>query len=129
VSTVDGATKRTTRPSSQQDRDLRAIDSSAAPSRIAQVLYRVRCLLGRVFGWDRVRMRPEESLVSRLSARDRAESEVMPGTHRDSFSVLYQFADEALSEIRNATVHGYLCLALVPMASGTDSGSRGRTCC
>jgi hypothetical protein len=98
--------------------DVRAVDSSAAPSRIAQALYGVRRLLGRVFGWDRVQMAPEESLLSHLSARDRAESEVVPGTRQGSFRVVYQFPHEALSEIRNATVQGYVCLALEPVASG-----------
>src|ERR1700737_1522735 len=50
--------------------DIRALDSTAAPSRIANVLYGVRRFLGRVFGWDRVQMRPEESLQSRMSERD-----------------------------------------------------------
>lgn len=98
--------------------DIRAIDSSAAPSRVAQVLYAVRYLLGRALRWDRDRMRPDESLVSRLSAQDRAESEIVPGTRQGSFSVVYQFPHEALSEIRNATVQGYVCLALVPIESG-----------
>jgi hypothetical protein len=98
--------------------DVRAIESSAAPSRIAQVLYGARCLLGRVFGWDRVQMQPEDSLLSHLSARDRAESVVAPGTQQGSFRVLYQLSHEALSEIRNATVQGYICLALVPRAAG-----------
>jgi hypothetical protein len=98
--------------------DIRAIDSSAAPSTVAHVLYAVRCALGRVFGWDRVQMRPEDSLVSRLSERDRADSQVVPGTRQGSFRALYQFPNEALSEIRNATVQGYICTALVPRASG-----------
>jgi hypothetical protein len=98
--------------------DIRAIDSSAAPSAIAQILYGVRRALGRVFGWDRVQMQPEDSLVSRLSERDRAESQVVPGTRQGSFRALYQFSNEALSEIRNATVQGYICLALVPITTG-----------
>jgi hypothetical protein len=98
--------------------DVRAIDASAPPSRIAQALYNVRSLLGRAFGWDRVAMRDEDSLVSRLTARDRAESQVAPGTRQGGFRVLYQFPNESLSEIRNATVQGYICLALAPMANG-----------
>ena len=47
--------------------DIRALESAAAPSRIANALYGVRHVLGRVFDWDRVPMRPEESLLSRLS--------------------------------------------------------------
>jgi hypothetical protein len=98
--------------------DIRAIDSSAAPSAIAQVLYGVRHALGRVFGWDHVQIWPEGSLASRLSERDRAESQVVPGTRQGSFHALYQFPNEALSEIRNATVQGYVCLALVPITTG-----------
>jgi hypothetical protein len=60
--------------------DIRALESAAAPSRIANALYGVRRGLGNVFGWDQVPMRPEESLVSRLSERDRRDSEVTAGT-------------------------------------------------
>jgi uncharacterized protein DUF2867 len=34
------------------------------------------------------------------------------------FLLLYQFTGEALSETRNARVHGYVCTALAPTASG-----------
>src|SRR5919204_2649271 len=60
--------------------DVRALDSAAAPSRIATLLYGARHLLGRVFGWDRRRLRPEGSLLPRLSERDRRDSEITPGT-------------------------------------------------
>jgi hypothetical protein len=98
--------------------DIRAIDSSAEPSSIAQALFGLRRVLGRVFGWDRAQMRPEDSLMSHLSASDRAESQVPPGTRQGSFRAVYQFSNEALSEIRNATVQGYICFALVPKANG-----------
>jgi len=75
-------------------------------------------LLERVLGWDRRRLRPEESLLSRLSERDRRDSEVTPGTPDGSFLVLYQFPGEALSETRNATVHGFICTALARTATG-----------
>jgi hypothetical protein len=42
--------------------DIRALDSAAAPSRIANVLYGLRRFLGRVFGWDEVKVRPDEAL-------------------------------------------------------------------
>src|SRR4051812_16224880 len=60
--------------------DVRAIESSAKPSRVANVLYAARCILGRTFGWDRVQMRAQDSLVSRLTERDLLESEISPGT-------------------------------------------------
>src|SRR2546430_12457667 len=46
------------------------------------------------------------------SERDRRDSEITPGTLVGSFLLLYQFPGEALSETRNATVHGFVCTAL-----------------
>ncbi|HEX5963054.1 MAG TPA: DUF2867 domain-containing protein, partial [Gemmatimonadales bacterium] len=74
--------------------------------------------LGRVFGWDRIGMAPEASLLSQLSDRDRRDSQIVPGTPQGPFLVLYQFPTETLREIRNATVHGWVCLALAPIAAG-----------
>src|ERR1700737_351218 len=71
--------------------DIRALDSTVAPSCVANVLYGVRRFLGRAFGWDRVQMRPDDSLVSPLSERDRHDSEIAPGTPDGSFRVIYQF--------------------------------------
>ena len=98
--------------------DIRVLDSAVPPSRVVKALFGLRRLLGRVFGWDRVQMRPEDSLVSRLSERDRRDSEVVPGTLDGAFRVLYRFRNEALSEIRNATVQGYVCVALARTATG-----------
>ena len=98
--------------------DVRRLDRASAPSRTASVLFGVRRRLGRVFGWDRVPMPAEESLLSRLSERDRCESEITPGTFDGPFLVLYQFSGEALRETRNATVHGWISTALVPTATG-----------
>ena len=92
--------------------DIRVLDAGATPSRIVKALFGLRFFLGRLFGWDRVPTRPEDSMLSRLSERDRRESEITPGTHVDSFLVLYQFPRESLREIRNATVHGWICTAL-----------------
>jgi hypothetical protein len=60
-----------------------------------------------VFGWDRVQIRPEGSLLSRLSERDRRDSEVTPGTPFVSFLLLCQFPSEVPRETRNATGRGY----------------------
>jgi len=98
--------------------DIRALESAATPSRVASAIYGLRHFFGRVFGWDRVPMRPEDSLLPRLSERDRRDSEIIPGTPVGSFLLLYQFSGEALAETRNATVHGFLCTALAPTASG-----------
>ena len=98
--------------------DIRALDRAAPPSRIARALYGLRQLLGRLFRWDSGGIRPEDSLVSRLSEDDRRHSEIEPGTPDGSFLVLYRFPGETLSETRNATVHGYICMALARTASG-----------
>jgi hypothetical protein len=98
--------------------DLRALESTARPSRIATVLYGLRHLLGAVFGWDDNLMEPKYSLAASLSDSDRRNSEVPPGTPDGAFLVLYRFRNEELTEIRNATVHGYVCTALIPTAGG-----------
>ena len=80
-------------------------------------LFRLRWALGRVLGWDDEQHDPPGlSYVPRLQEADRARSEVPPGTREGPFRVLYVFANEALSELRNATVHGFMALALIPRA-------------
>jgi hypothetical protein len=72
-----------------------------------------------MFGWDDERHdAPAASYRHRLTDEDRAGSEVPPGTREGPFRVLYVFRDEALSEIRNATVHAFLALALTPRPGG-----------
>jgi len=60
-------------------------------------LYGLRHVFGRVFGWDRIPMRHEDSLLSRLSEGDRRDSEIIPALPLGSFLLLYQFPREALS--------------------------------
>jgi hypothetical protein len=98
--------------------DIRALESATPPSHIATLLYGLRYLLGRVFGWDREPMQPEDSFLERLSQRDRCESQITPGTLDGPFWVLYQFPREALRETRNKTVHGFICTALVSSPNG-----------
>jgi hypothetical protein len=114
VSSVDlpgGGTGRTVA-------DIRALESATAPSYIATYLYGLRYFLGRVFGWDRQPMWPEDSFLERLSERDRRDSEITPGTLDGHFWVLYQFPGEALRETGNRTVHGFICTALVSAPNG-----------
>ena len=98
--------------------DIRTLESATPPSHIATFLYDLRCLLGRIFGWDREPLRPENSFLERLSQRDRCDSEIKPGTLDGHFWVLYQFPGEALRETRNKTVHGLICTALVSSPDG-----------
>jgi len=56
--------------------------------------------------------------VHRLSEEDRARSTAAPGTPDGRFSLLYRFKNEQLSELRNATVHGFLSLSIRPTPGG-----------
>src|SRR5262245_60493533 len=80
---------------------------------VVRALFALRWWLGRVFRWDdESHDPPGESYIQRLTEADRAQSQVPPGTRDGKFRVLYVLRDEAVSEIRNATVHGFLASAL-----------------
>ena len=82
-------------------------------------LFALRWALGRAFGWDDERHDPPSgSYVNRLTEADRSRSQVAPGTREGPFRVLYVLGEEVLSEIRNATVHAFLALALTPSPGG-----------
>jgi len=82
-------------------------------------LFALRFALGRAFGWDDERHDPlGVSYVHRLAEADRSQSQVPPGTREGPFRVLYVLGNEALSELRNATVHAFLALALMPSPAG-----------
>lgn len=98
--------------------DVLHFHATTPRSLVERALYGVRHGLGRTFGWDQVLLSPEDSLVSRLSEKDRRDSETPPGTPDGAFRVVYRFRNEQLSETRNATVQGYICIALAPRSSG-----------
>jgi hypothetical protein len=82
-------------------------------------LFALRWALGRAFGWDDERHDPPSgSYLNRLAEADRSQSQVAPGTREGPFRVLYVLGEEALSELRNATVHAFLALALTPSPTG-----------
>jgi hypothetical protein len=103
-------------------RDASAIlfgDPRPSKNFAVRVLFALRWALGRAFGWDDGRHDvPGASYFHRLSEADRSQSQVAPGTRDGRFRVLYVFANEALSELRNATVHAFLALALTPRPGG-----------
>src|SRR5437867_9812604 len=101
--------------------DARAIlfGDRRPPDVAVRGLFALRWTLGRAFGWDDERHDPSsESYVNRLAEADRSQSRVAPGTREGPFRVLYVLGEEALSEIRNATVHAFLALALAPSPGG-----------
>lgn len=76
-------------------------------------LFAIRRLVGQLLGWDASAARWDEELYShRLTAEDRERSRVNPGTPDQLFRTVYVFEKEALSEVRNATVHAFSSLAL-----------------
>jgi hypothetical protein len=103
-------------------RDARAVlfdDRSQATNIAVRGLFALRWALGRAFGWDDERHDPSGmSYVHRLAEADRSQSQIPPGTREGPFRVLYVLGDEAVSELRNATVHAFLALALRPSPGG-----------
>jgi hypothetical protein len=90
---------------------------SASP--LARALFAFRLWLGRVFGWDRPRHDPPEmSYLARVPRALQARSVVQPGTVERGFRLLYVVGQESLAEIRNATVHAFLCAALQERPGG-----------
>ncbi|HVQ35740.1 MAG TPA: DUF2867 domain-containing protein [Candidatus Bathyarchaeia archaeon] len=88
-------------------------ENLAAANPAVRLLFAFRWWLGRVLGWDRDRAgTAETSYLHRLTAEDRQGSLVAPGTKEGPFTVLLVSEREAISEIQNATVHGFSVFAL-----------------
>ena len=82
-------------------------------------LFRLRTLVGVVFRWDRADSDEYASpYSSRLTSEDHHGSLVAPGSRDGPFRVMYVGVDEALSEIRNTTVHAFSSMALRPAETG-----------
>ena len=87
--------------------------------RLVRLLFALRTLLGRVFGWDREDpAAPLRSYLRRLTPEDHARSVDQPGAKRGPWTSLYTFDREALGEIINRTVHAFVLFALEPAVGG-----------
>jgi len=87
--------------------------AAATAGAAVRALFAIRRGLGRLFGWDASTDRwTDEYYTNRLTDDDRARSLVEPGTDDGMFTVVYVFPGEALSEVRNATVHAFSCMAI-----------------
>jgi hypothetical protein len=86
---------------------------------VVRLLFGIRHVLGRLFGWDApAHERPELSYRARLPP-DLVSRSIEPSGSMDGpFRVLYLFEREGLQEIRNATVHAFLAYALVEAPAG-----------
>jgi len=102
--------------------DVRALISTGdllGANPVARALFAFRLWLGRVFGWDRPRHDPpQSSFLSRVAPPLQERSLVQPGTMEGGFRLLYLIEKESLAEIRNATVHAFLCAALCERPDG-----------
>jgi hypothetical protein len=99
-------------------RALLSMESITAANGAVRLLFGLRAWLGQLFGWDREPPEaPRESFLQRLSAADRESSLVAAGTPEGPFRVLFVSPQEAISEIQNATVHGFSVFALVERTS------------
>jgi hypothetical protein len=99
--------------------DLLSPERSGTASAPTRFLFALRRLLGRVLGWDREPAAGrDESYLGRLSEAERAASRVPPGTPQGPFRTLLVTPSEAISEVRNATVHAFSVLALEERPGG-----------
>jgi hypothetical protein len=102
--------------------DLRALvprEGLTAGDPVVAGLFALRFWLGRKLGWDSPEHDPPEaSYLARMSDTLEARSLVKPGTAVGGFRLLYVLGNEALAEVRNATVHAFLCLALSRQGEG-----------
>jgi len=86
---------------------------------VVRTLFQLRAWLGRVFRWDSSDRTPSaQSFIHRLSDEDRKQSVVEPGSSDGPFTVIYVRPFEAVSEIRNATVHAFSVLAFEQWSGG-----------
>lgn len=100
-------------------RDLLSVESVTKANAAVRFFFGLRAGLGRVCGWDREPAQASrESYLLRLSAQEREGSLVSPGTPEGPFRVLHVSRREAISEVQNATVHGFSVFALVENPTG-----------
>ena len=84
------------------------------PSPIVRALLTIRVALGGLLGWDRERDVPvKESVASRLTAADVANSWAPAGRREGPFRMVYRFDNEQLLELSNRTAHAAVLSTLV----------------
>ncbi len=102
-------------------RMVTSFDEAKPRLSVVGVLFAIREMLGRAFGWDDTADDP-----SRPSLRDRLPADLResPSTVSPAmFTPLYQLDDEWAAELINQTVHGVIHLGWVPNETG---GYRGQ---
>lgn len=95
---------------------LMAGSTERQPNPAVRGLFALRGWLGRAFGWDDPQdPRQPPSYQDHLTEADRGRTLEPPGSG-EFFQVLYTFERETLAEIRNRTVHAFVCFAIAPDA-------------
>ena len=93
--------------------------TAVAANFAVRMLFRIRKTVGWMLWWDREHESwADEYYSRRLTPQEREASLIPPGTQDSIFRIVYVHPYEALSEIRNATVHAFSCLALRPTMNG-----------
>ena len=83
------------------------------------MLFAIRGFLGRIFHWDEPRTRRlSESYRDRIDPTVLARSRAAGRKERGPLETLYELDNESLGEGRNATVHAFMAVALVPRGDG-----------
>lgn len=106
--------------------DLRAVatmERMLGASALVRALFGLRGWLGRIFRLDiwppeRDGATDTSSFAARLTADDRARTRLATGTPDGPFRLLYEFENESVGEVRNATVHAFSVFALSRAAGG-----------
>lgn len=99
--------------------DIRAIFPGAeGAGRITRLLFKIRWAVGRIFRWDGDHHAAGRSYAARLTPDDIRRSSISVGQSDGEFCSLYEFERESLREVRNATVHAFVCTALIDTAKG-----------
>lgn len=94
-----------------------ADDSDFGP--LTQALFWLRTKIGRLLGWDEApELVASVSWLHKLSAEDRARSQVTPGQAEGISRLLYCFENEMLAEIINRTVHCFWVMATEKTTNG-----------
>ncbi len=98
--------------------DVRRLSTVGSPNGAVKGLFALRRRLGVLLGWDRVPVKRTLMFEARLSDSDRSASSIPCGTKDGPFTLLYQTANESMSEIVNRTVHAALVWVLIPKPEG-----------
>jgi hypothetical protein len=112
---------------------MQASQRDLASSRgAAGALFRLRAILGKIFGWDGHDKKPAPALpipgCTETSLRDRMSDADLDGEIQSSrvestealsssFKPVYRLEDETLLEISNDTVHAFMHLGRVPISA------------